>query len=168
MPTTQKPDWQVAREKKFPADVVAAAQRANRTYGVPACVILAQWALESAWGKKVSGTFNYFGEKWHEGMPFTGKACTTHEFINGKWILVRDTDPGAQKFINFPDASTAFEWHARHLATSQYYRDAQKLTGDWLKYLNAMGAVYATDPGYRASLLTLIRDYHLQDWNVSR
>jgi flagellum-specific peptidoglycan hydrolase FlgJ len=60
----------------------------ERDTGLPAQVLIAQWAIESRWGAKPTGAANYFGIKKaarHE------KCCTvlTREVINGKSIMQR-------------------------------------------------------------------------------
>ena len=164
-----KPAWQLERDRRFPADVIRGAQRGHREQGIPACVTLAQWALESSFGKKTAGAFNFFGIKWAAACPFGFEVKTTHEYIeklvDGR--KVKEKVKTEARFIAFPSAEEAFAYHARHLATSKYYREAQRLRSDWRKFLHAMGKVYATDPLYRAKLLTIIEDYHLYDWNVA-
>lgn len=54
--------------------------------GCPAQLLIAQWALESKWGAKPAGTFNYFGVKRAARHQ---KCCTvtTREVINGKSVV---------------------------------------------------------------------------------
>lgn len=163
-----KPDWQGARGQKFPSDLIHAAQAADRATGVPACLILAQWAWESAWGTRLTGSYNYFGEKWAPGCGFTYKAVGTHEEENGKMVFYDANSPKSQKFINFPSMEAAFAYQGKHLATSQHYVKAQSfLRKDWRKFIEAIDGIYASDHNYVAGIMSVIEQYHLYDYNVS-
>ena len=55
---------------KIDRDVIEAAQASERKHGIPASVSLAQFALESAWGKKMPpDSHNPFGIKAVQGQP---------------------------------------------------------------------------------------------------
>jgi flagellum-specific peptidoglycan hydrolase FlgJ len=51
------------------AAAIAAARASHKKWGILASISLAQWALESAWGKRTSGPFNYFGMMALPGQP---------------------------------------------------------------------------------------------------
>ena len=54
-----------------PADIIAAACEAQRKWKIPASISLAQWALESGWGRHMPpGSNNPFGMKARAGDPF--------------------------------------------------------------------------------------------------
>ena len=61
--------------------VTAAAKVSGAKYPE---LVAAQWALESSWGKHVSGKNNYFGLKG------SGTNQSTQEFIDGNWITITD------------------------------------------------------------------------------
>ena len=48
---------------KFSEEDIQLAQKVQDTYGVPASVTLAQYALESGYGKSTVGKNNYFNIK---------------------------------------------------------------------------------------------------------
>lgn len=154
-------DWQEARAEKFPKNVLSAAQAAERATGIPACITLAQWAWESAYGKVTAGDFNYFGMKWAPawGLPF--KLIKTWEEINGKQVVVYD------KFLSFKSFDQAFIAHGQLLADPKGpYAFAYVSKGDWEKYMRKIGPVYATDHHYADSLVDLIKSFHLYDYNL--
>jgi flagellum-specific peptidoglycan hydrolase FlgJ len=56
----------------FHADIIQAAQSAQRAYPcVFACVTLAQWAIESGYGREIpAGSNNFFGIKAVRGQAY--------------------------------------------------------------------------------------------------
>ena len=75
----------------FPADVIAAARATHAEFyprGPLASITLAQWAVESAYGKDASGAFNFFGIKATKAQIAAGQAKLkmTREVIGGKSI----------------------------------------------------------------------------------
>jgi hypothetical protein len=109
-------------------------------------LVAAQWALESGWGKHVSGKNNFFGIKG------PGTVVTTTEFVNGKQITIKDS---------FKDFASPQE-SVSYLVT-KWYKDykgykgvnnastAEKAAEDLVKQ------GYATDPTYAEKLITLMR-----------
>ena len=110
-------------------------------------LVAAQWALESGWGKHLSGAHNYFGLKG------AGSGVETKEFVGGKWITT------SAEFIDFPDLFSAVDY-----LVSRWYRDFRNFKGinhcvsieDAAKELQRQG--YATDPDYPAKLLKVVRE----------
>lgn len=114
----------------------------------PECVS-AQWALESAFGTKLTGKNNFFGIK---GQPGTFK--TTQEWDGGKFITIQDTF----KDYSSPEACVAD-------LVSKWYLDYKNYKGvnraktreecaQLLKQEN-----YATDPDYPNKLVKLMNQY---------
>ncbi|HWY32037.1 MAG TPA: glucosaminidase domain-containing protein, partial [Candidatus Acidoferrum sp.] len=88
-----------------PESVIKAAVASYQKWSVPASVSLAQWALESSYGSLMpAGSNNPFGIKAKSGEPFV--VTPTHEFINGKRVLVQ------AKFRKFVSIVDAFDQHA--------------------------------------------------------
>lgn len=111
--------------------VVPAAQAAQRQYGVPASVTLAQWEIESAWGtsKLATEAQNYFGIKAeHLSDPSTYEEFPTLEYANGKRAMV------VADFEKYPDAAASFTDHARLLATAPRYAPAMAVNDDPLAF----------------------------------
>ncbi len=67
-------------------EVAGIAAALEKQTGCPARLMIAQWALESEWGAKPVGHFNFFGIK--KAARHT-QCCTvtTHEFVNGKSVV---------------------------------------------------------------------------------
>jgi len=84
--------WAVAgKQTQFPNSwegILEAARVAGAKFPE---LVAAQWALESSYGKLVSGRNNFFGLKGE------GSDKKTQEFINNQWVTITDS------FIDFPD-----------------------------------------------------------------
>ena len=111
-------------------------------------VVAAQWALESSWGKHTSGNHNYFGLKGD------GAVVITKEFINGKWITLKDG------FIDFPSLDACVEY----LVTRWYknYKQFKGINNAPDRYAAALMLKkqgYATDPTYPEKLSRLMKQY---------
>jgi flagellum-specific peptidoglycan hydrolase FlgJ len=154
---------------EIPENVIEAAQAGQDTTknqfipgGIPASVQIAQWADESGWGAKYTGTWNCFGVKAEGDQPFT--PCTTHEIVDGQRVEV------VQNFLNYDSLIDAFNAHAMLLATSARYANARALLPDVTKFVEAMAPIYATEgqlPGdpYAATLLDIIRVHNLEQYD---
>jgi len=111
-------------------------------------LVAAQWALESNYGKLVSGRNNFFGLKGE------GSATKTQEFINGQWVTITDT------FIDFPDLLSCVIYLVDH-----WYKDYKQYQGcnnastrdDAARWLQREG--YATDPAYPEKLIVLMNQH---------
>jgi len=124
--------------------ILAAANKAGAAFPE---LVAAQWALESAWGKKPSGHHNYFGLKGG------GTSTETREFVNGDWITVTDD------FLNFPDVSTCVQY-----LVDRWYKNFKSYTGiNFQQNRNAAAKAlvaqgYATDPSYSEKLIALMNE----------
>jgi hypothetical protein len=139
-PPVPKPDT-----SSFPntwAGVTASARSAGAKYPE---LVAAQWALESGWGKHTSGLNNFFGLKG------SGSEVTTGEFINGKWVTVKDS------FLNFPTLDASVQY-----LVDRWYKDFKQFKGvNNAPNRNAAAQQlvkegYATDPDYAAKLIKLM------------
>ena len=64
------------------------AQAGERATGVPACITLAQFILESNWGKSdCGGAKNYFGIKADSRWAGAKVNRPTREFRNGRMVV---------------------------------------------------------------------------------
>lgn len=141
-----------------PAPVfVNAARDSMAKWKIPASVTLAQWALESAWGKRDLGAFNYFGMKALPGQPSV--TIPTHEVIKGQRILIQAA------FRKFASVEEAFDAHGKLLATAGVYAHARTFLPDPFKFGDALTGTYATDPHYGASLASIIRGSNLTQYD---
>lgn len=124
--------------------IITAARNAGA--GFPE-LVAAQWALESGWGKKTSGSHNYFGLKG------SGSSKETREFINGDWITITDS------FLNFPDIGTCIQY-----LVDRWYKDWKSYKGvnnEVLRDAAAKALVresYGTDPSYADKLIALMNE----------
>jgi hypothetical protein len=109
-------------------------------------VVAAQWALESGWGKHVSGKHNYFGLKGKGGT-----VVDTQEYIDGQWVTIKDG------FINFPDLYSCVQY-----LVNRWYKDFDGYQGvnraanrnECAKLL--VKENYATDPDYADKLMQIM------------
>jgi flagellar protein FlgJ len=131
-------------KQKRLAQVAGIAVRLEAETGLPAQLLVAQWAIESQWGAKPAGHANYFGIKKagrHE------KCCTvtTREVIQGKTYVL---DLEFADYDSLEDSCRDYAWLITH---GDPYRDA------WTRYqqdkrlrglVPAVACVYATAPEY--------------------
>jgi flagellum-specific peptidoglycan hydrolase FlgJ len=138
----------------FPPEIIAAACAAQARWDVPASVTLAQWALESAWGRQMPPRSNNpFGIKARPGEPAT--VAMTREVIDGRATRL------PQRFRRFTSLAVAFAAHGRLLATGSAYAAARAARCDGRAFAAALQGRYATDPDYAAKLVALIDAHDL-------
>lgn len=151
----------------IPADVVHAAQAAQAKWHVPASISLAQWALESGWGKHDLGCFNYFGMK---------SPCDQNGKPRGRFVTrtTREVDRKTGKdyyvsapFIAFASAVEAFDRHAKLLATGAAYASARAKLPDVFAFADALTFRYATDPHYGRTLGAIITGAELRRFDAN-
>jgi hypothetical protein len=122
----------------------------------PECVV-AQWCLESGYGKHTSGKNNFFGIK---GTP--GTTVSTQEWVNGRFVTILDT---------FKDYETP-EACVQDLV-NKWYKDYRSFKGvnraktrnECAELLQAEG--YATDPRYSKKLIDLMDRYLAMSTNMA-
>jgi hypothetical protein len=141
--------WAVAgKQTSFPNSwegILEAARVAGAKFPE---LVAAQWALESNYGKLVSGRNNFFGLKGE------GSDKKTQEFINNQWVTITDS------FIDFPDLLSCVMYLVDH-----WYKDYKNYKGcnnaatreEAAKWLHKEG--YATDPTYPEKLLRLMEQH---------
>jgi flagellum-specific peptidoglycan hydrolase FlgJ len=138
--------------------ISAPAQAAMHKWRLPASSQIGQWAIESQWGAKSPGN-NPFGIKHMVGFP--DQHFLTHEVIHGRRVeqdLV---------FAKFPSITAAFDAHARLIATRPQYAHAMAALPDLHAFIAQLAPVYATDPNYAKTLLAVIRDNNLEQYDVA-
>jgi hypothetical protein len=122
--------------------VMAAAKTAGAKYPE---LVAAQWALESSWGKKTTGLNNFFGLKG------SGSEVSTGEFIDGKWVTVKDS------FLNFQTLDASVQY-----LVDRWYKNFKQFKGvNTAANRNAAAQQlvkegYATDPDYASKLIKLM------------
>lgn len=140
--------------------VVAAAQLAEKDWGIPASVSLAQYGLESGWGAHMPpGSNNPFGIKALAGQQSV--MVPTREFVGGKYVIVR------APFRVFPSIAAAFSEHARLLRQGKPYARPREKLPDAEAFARALTGIYATDPKYGDKLVSIMRAYGLTQYDAS-
>ncbi len=144
----------------FISAVAPGAIAAQRKYGVPAAVTIAQAIEESGWGQSSLAVKdnNLFGIKG------TGPAGTdqlpTQEYQDGQWVSL--TAP----FRVYHTAAQSIDDHGKLLATSGYYTRAMGVRRSPNAFAAALTGVYATDPSYGETLIGLMRQYNLYRYDA--
>jgi len=144
--------------------VVKAAVNSFRKWGIPASVSLAQFALESGWGKKDLGCFNYFGMKAACGAD--GKPVVPFVMEHTREVDKYGHDYYVDApFRKFADAIEAFDEHAKLLATRPAYAKARAKLPSADAFADALTGVYATDPKYGTLLKEIMHGSNLYQYD---
>lgn len=142
-----------------PPEIVAAARASAARWRIPASVTLAQWALESGWGRHMPpGSNNPFGIKARAGEPVA--AAETREVVGGKDVMIR---AGFRAFASIDDA---FDHHAEVLATAGVYAPARACLPNVDAFCAGLTGRYATDPRYGDELVAVIRGSNLRQYDI--
>ncbi len=147
-------------QQEFIDSIKDGAIECYKKYHVLPSLTIAQAILESGWGKSAIGN-NLFGIK--AGSNWTGKTKTvrTSEYGSGGYYHINDT------FRDYDSIDDSIEDHAKLLTNSRY--DSVRAATN---YKTACQEVqkdgYATSPTYANSLIKLIEQYNLDQWdNIS-
>ena len=144
-----------AAQHAFINEVAAGAMATQRKYAVPASVTIAQAIDESGWGQSVLATNdrNLFGIKGTG--PAGSDVQPTQEVINGQLVNL------SASFQIYQSVAQSIDAHGRLLAHSGDYAGAMSQSKDPNAFAAALTGVYATDPGYGAKLIQLMKHYDL-------
>lgn len=144
-----------------PTNIVAAAKAAQAKWNIPASVSIAQWALESGWGKHMPpDSNNPFGMKARAGRDDPCVVVPTREVIHGKSITVNAA------FRKFDSIADAFDAHAELLATAPVYAECRTNLPDPNDFADSLTGVYATDPNYGTLLKSIMRGSNLYQYDT--
>jgi flagellum-specific peptidoglycan hydrolase FlgJ len=148
-------------QQAFINQVAPGALAAQHRYGVPAAVTIAQAIDESGWGQSelAARDHNLFGIKGTG--PAGSVPMPTQEYVNGQPVST------SASFRVYHDAAESIDDHGRLLARSGYYQQAMAEHQHPDKFAAALTGVYATDPNYGSSLISLMRRYDLYHYSVS-
>lgn len=143
------------------------AYAAQQRTGISAIAILAQAALESAWGKAAPGNM-FFGVKDTDGVNGNEQLLTTTEYSRRadlkfpQVISVTPVERNRQKwfkyivkdyFRKYESAEECFVDHCNFFFRNRRYAKALLVKQDAYKFIAAIAeAGYATDPAYAANL----------------
>lgn len=153
-----------AAESEFLKPRVPAAQNAQRLYDVLTSITLAQAIIESGWGKSQLSIEcnNDFGIKaTHYVSPDEYRKFPTHEFVNGKEVLI------TASFKRYANLDVCFAAHARLIARSERYAPAMAVRHDpaaFARELQACG--YSTNPKYAELLMQLVNEFDLTQYDL--
>jgi flagellum-specific peptidoglycan hydrolase FlgJ len=156
------------QQNAFLKTVVPAAQAAQKKWGVPASVTIAQAILESSnqlgWGQSqlAREAHNYFGIKAVDlTNPENYIELPTHEFIGGAEELVEAA------FARYEEPAESFDAHGRLLATAKRYAPAMAVRNDPIAFAAQLQhGGYSTSPTYASSLWKLIQAYDLTQYDL--
>lgn len=143
---------------RLPQSVLLAAIKTQSTWNIPASVRLAQYAVESAWGTKMSGINNPFGIKDVDGHNAT-VVKTREETKGGKSYYI------SAGFENFTSIEEAFDIQAKLLATGKPYAKARAQLPDADAFADALTGVYATANSYGTVLKSIMKSNNLYQYD---
>ena len=149
----------VSAQQAFINQVAPGAIAAQRRYGIPAAVTIAQAIDESGWGQSELATqdHNLFGIKG--SGPAGTDVYSTSEYENGQWVTV---DAGFRVYHNIAESIAD---HSELLATGGAYQRAMADRDVPDAFANDLTGVYATDPNYGTNLIALMRLYNLYQYD---
>ena len=156
-----KPVHDVSSQQAFISKIAPGAIAAQRKYGVPASVTIAQAIDESGWGNSTLATrdHNLFGIK---GTGPAGTASLpSQEYQTGQ--LVTST----HSFRVYHSTAESIDDHGKLLATSGYYRRSMADRRNPNAFAQSLTGIYATDPSYGAKLISLMRQYNLYRYDAA-
>jgi len=141
-----------------PPDIIEAARAAQRKWKIPASISLAQWAVESGWGKHMPpGSNNPFGMKARPGDPSV-TVRTREQDRNGHDYFIEAA------FRKFGSIAEAFDAHGA-LLNKPVYAKAREALPDPDKFADALTGVYATDRGYGKALKAVMHGSNFYQYN---
>jgi flagellum-specific peptidoglycan hydrolase FlgJ len=142
-------------QQAFINEVAPGALAAQRQYGIPASVTIAQAIDESGWGQSqlAQQDNNLFGIKG--SGPAGSVVVPTQEYVNGQTVTVN------APFRVYSNVAESINDHSLLLATGSSYQQAMADRRSPDAFANDLTGVYATDPNYGTSLITIMRQYNL-------
>ncbi len=147
--------WGANNKDAFFAALKPAAVEAERQYGVPWQVTLAQAALESGWGKHAIGGYNIFGIKGTG--PAGSVSIPTKEYVNGRYITI------TAKFAKYNNFHEAVVLHGKLFHNGYYNKAIAAFAKDRspVNFAKNIHGIYATSPVYANTLISIMQQYDL-------
>ncbi|WPL19758.1 Peptidoglycan hydrolase FlgJ [Thiorhodovibrio winogradskyi] len=148
-------DWPPATPEDFMRVLRPQAEAAAAKLGFDPNVLLAQSALETAWGRRMPrhadgrSSFNLFGIKAHGGWTGDRVSVGTLEYRNG--VAQRER----AQFRAYPSPAESFEDYVAFLHRNPRYRDALASPNSREFVHGLQRAGYATDPNYANKILSI-------------
>lgn len=169
--------------REFVRSYLPYALQTEEKHGISAVFILAQAALESAWGKCAPGNM-FFGVKDTDGINGNEQLLTTTEYsqradlkfpeiisiepviLNGKkYFKYRVKD----YFRKYDTPGDCFDDHAKFFYENGRYRLALGVADDPLQMaIQVAKAGYATDPNYAEKLFKVISTIEQIIFNIDK
>src|SRR5262249_32989306 len=148
-------------QQAFIDAVAPGAIAAQRKYGVPASVTIAQAIDESGWGQSALATqdHNLFGIKGTG--PAGSVSLPTQEYQNGQLVAT------ASSFRVYNNVAESIEDRGRLLASSGYYRQSMADRRNPDAFAQSLTGIYATHPSSGTKLVSLMQQYHLYRYDVA-
>jgi flagellum-specific peptidoglycan hydrolase FlgJ len=164
------------KQEKFVKAYLQFAKQTEAKTGISAIAILAQAAVESAWGDVAPGNM-FFGVKDTDGINGNEQLITTTEYsrsANLKFPVIISIEPVMRKgvkyfkykvkdyFRKFDTPEQSFTMHAQLFLKSRIYKKALLVGKDPMAFIDAIAlAGYATDPDYAKTLKSVARKIKL-------
>jgi len=150
-----------AMQQAFISQVAPGAMAAQRRYGIPAAVTIAQAIEESGWGQSTLAAkdHNLFGIKGTG--PAGADILPTREYESGRWVTV------SAAFKVYRNVAESIADHAELLATGESYQQAMADRHLPDAFAADLTGVYATDPNYGSALIALMKLYNLYRYDAS-
>ncbi|MDX2321934.1 MAG: flagellar assembly peptidoglycan hydrolase FlgJ [Moritella sp.] len=155
---TPAPKMQFNSPEEFVASLAPFADSVGKRLNVSPDVLLAQAALETGWGKKVStdnkgdSSHNLFNIKADKRWQGPTASVDTLEFTDG--VAKREN----HQFRSYEDFQSSFNDFANFLQSGDRYSDALRNSADSAQFLNGLQqAGYATDPNYAAKIQNVMK-----------
>jgi flagellum-specific peptidoglycan hydrolase FlgJ len=160
------------------AEVAGIAARLESTTGVPAQMLIGQWAIESKWGAKPVGRANVFGIKrdarhsdfcvvttqevfsvaqitqWNHRHP-QRPARVVGNLPDGKHVV--ELEDEFADYLSLEDSCRDYVWLIKHGDRYQKAWASYQATRDLSALIDGVARVYATAPAY-ATLLHQIAE----------
>jgi flagellum-specific peptidoglycan hydrolase FlgJ len=162
--------------KKFVDSYLSYAKQTEAKTGISAIAILAQAAVESAWGDVAPGNM-FFGVKDTDGINGNEQLITTTEYsrsANLRFPVIISIEPVMRNgikyfkykvkdyFRKFDTPEQSFTLHAQFFLRNKRYAKALLVGKDPMAFIDAIAlAGYATDPDYAKTLKSVARKIKL-------
>ncbi|QUM88162.1 flagellar assembly peptidoglycan hydrolase FlgJ [Moritella sp. 36] len=159
LPTAEKPSQvQFNSPEEFVVALAPFADSVAKRLNVSPDVLLAQAALETGWGKKVStdnkgdSSYNLFNIKADKRWEGPTASVDTLEFTDG--VAKREK----HQFRSYQNFQSSFNDFADFLQSGDRYSEALRNSADSAQFLNGLqNAGYATDPNYAAKIQNVMK-----------
>ncbi|MGY3703498.1 N-acetylmuramoyl-L-alanine amidase [Vagococcus martis] len=163
--TIQSEETNTTNKQAFIDEIVPVAKEMQASHGIMPSIVLAQAILESDWGtSELSAKYNnLFGIKSFSPNDHSIK-LETKEYKDGKWETIK------ANFKVYASWSDCIRDHTllfvQGVDWDPYLYQGVLLADDYQTAAKALQvAGYATDPGYADKLVSLIKQYQLDQYD---